>query len=109
MSPPIRPAASAFVPSMSLKAAIPSWASAVLSALHLRNPQPPHLTDSEWSAALDFCDRARLTLTLRDRARTHLPAGVKERPSRNAAQNVVRLERLLDLYRSLAHFQLVAM
>jgi hypothetical protein len=94
---------------MSPKAAIPPWASAVLSALHLRDPQQPRLTDAEWSAALDFCDRSRLTLTLRDRARAHMPAWVEERTSRNATQNAVRLERLLDLYRSLAHFQLVAL
>src|ERR1700730_16619498 len=109
MSRRIRSSASAFFPSMSLKAAIPPWASAVLSALHLRNPQPPRLTDSEWSSALDFCDRSRLTLTLRDRARAYMPAWVEERTSCNAAQNAVRLERLLDLYRSLAQFQLVAL
>ena len=94
---------------MSLKGAIPPWVLGVISALHLRDPRPLRLTDAGWAAALAFCDRARLTLTLRDRAQASMPAWVRERTARNAANNKLRLARLLDLYSSLAHFQFVAL
>jgi len=94
---------------MSLSGAIPPWASAVVAALHLRDPRPLRLSDADWFSALDFCDRARLTLTLRGRAPDSMPAWVQERTARNAANNALRLRGLLDLYRSLAHFQFVAL
>jgi MFS family permease len=81
----------------------PHWASAVLAALHLREPRfEPlrRLSQSDWHAALDFCDRSRLTLVLRDRAREHLPQWVRERTDRNAEKNRERLRRFHQVYRT---------
>jgi hypothetical protein len=83
----------------------PVWASAVMAALHLRDPQtaPLHnLNDADWQKALDFSDRSRLTLALRNRAREAMPEWVRVRADRNATQNRVRLEILRGVYRSLA-------
>src|SRR6185503_13290238 len=58
-------------------------------------PQALHtLNDSEWKAALDFTDRAGLTLILAATCGDHLPGWVRERTDRNLAGNAERLGRL---------------
>src|SRR5262245_11553775 len=77
----------------------------VMAALQLRQPRPEllrNMSDAEWRTALDFCDRSRLTLALRRRAREQMPAWVRERVDRNAARNCERLNRLRELYQTVA-------
>jgi MFS family permease len=71
----------------------------VLAALHLRQPRRPVLSDAEWRAALDYCDRARLTLAMRDAL---LPDWVRERIAADIAKNEIRLRNLEELYRTIA-------
>lgn len=88
------------------KCRLPRAAAAVLAALHLRDPRPENLrrlTDSEWRAALDFCDRSRLTLELRANARETMPDWVRDRTDRDAEKNLQRLARTECTYRALAH------
>jgi hypothetical protein len=76
-----------------------------MAALYLRDPQTEalcRLSDADWHKALQFCDRSRLTLALRNRAGKAMPEWVQKRTDRNAGQNRERLERLRRLYRSLA-------
>jgi hypothetical protein len=83
---------------------MPPWAAAILRALHFKHPDTTGLQtlrDEQWKAALDFCDRARLTLVLRDRARDAMPEWVRERTDRNAAKNRQRTGHLLNVYRTL--------
>ena len=48
-------------------------------------------SEPEWRDALDFCDRSKLTLSLREVVlREALPAWVVERLDRNAAGNLCR-------------------
>ena len=85
--------------------ALPHWASAAMDALHLRDPRTEPLgglSDADWRKALDFSDRSRLTLALRNRAREAMPEWVRARTDRNAAQNRDRLDRLCQVYRFLA-------
>jgi MFS family permease len=90
-------------------------AAAVLAALHLGEPRLDLLAslgEREWRAALDFADRSQLTLVLRGvalrdfglsgGARVAMPAAVRERLDRNAADNLERLRRTEELYRALA-------
>ncbi len=56
---------------------VPRFASAVLSALRFDNPDVSGLqllSSSEWTRALDFCDKAHLTLALNRVAGESLPA-----------------------------------
>lgn len=83
----------------------PVSATAVLSALHLREPRCEAfgcLSETEWRAALDFCDRSRLTLALREVARESMPDWVRERTDQNAVQNRERLKGIEQTYRELA-------
>jgi hypothetical protein len=75
-----------------------------MAALRLQDPQLEplrRLSDADWRKALEFCDRSRLTLALRNRAREAMPEWVRARTDRNAAQNQDRLERLCQVYRFL--------
>jgi len=77
----------------------------VLAALHFREPRHEtlgQLNDSQWRAALDFCDRSRLTLTLREAARPAMPGWVRERTDQDAARNAQRLLGIEATYRELA-------
>lgn len=87
------------------KCRLPRGAAAVFAALHLRDPRPEalaRLTESEWRAALDFCDRSRLTLELRASAREAMPAWVRDRTDRDAEKNLQRLAAIENTYRALA-------
>ncbi len=76
----------------------------MLASLHLAEPLAGplgRLKDSEWRAALDFCDRGRLTLALRESGGEVLPGWVRERLDRNARDYALRLQRIEALYRRL--------
>jgi predicted MFS family arabinose efflux permease len=84
---------------------LPASAAAVFAALHLREPLQSalaRLDDREWRQALDYSDRSRLTLVLRDAGREAMPEWVRERTDKNAAQNVLRLARIERTYIELA-------
>jgi MFS family permease len=77
----------------------------VLSALHVREPHRDalsRLNDTEWRAALDFCDRSRLTLALRECVREAMPDWVRSRTDQDAAKNLRRLAGIEQTYRELA-------
>ncbi len=84
---------------------LPGFARAVLAALDLRDPRRDalsRLSEGEWRAALDYCDRSRLTLALRHAARDAMPPWVRERTDQNAAANLLRLAALEAKYREVA-------
>ncbi|MGA3190002.1 MAG: nucleotidyltransferase family protein, partial [Bryobacteraceae bacterium] len=76
-----------------------------MSALQFSSPdfEPlRQLTGQEWKRALQFCDRAQLTLPLALRCREHLPDDVRERTDRNLAGNAERWQRIRAAYREVA-------
>jgi predicted MFS family arabinose efflux permease len=76
----------------------------VLAALHRTAPDLDGvrgLTAAEWDEALDYCDRARLSLVLDSVARDILPASIRARLDERAAKNAVRLRQFEELYREL--------
>ncbi|HEV3332314.1 MAG TPA: MFS transporter [Bryobacteraceae bacterium] len=76
-----------------------------MDALHLREQRIEpllQLSESDWRAVLDFCDRSRLTLPLRSRAREHMPEWVRERTDRDAEKNRERLRGIAEVYRTVA-------
>src|SRR5689334_18491867 len=78
---------------------------AVLRALHLDHPrfdELKKLTERDWRATLDYCDRARLTLWLRETAREFMPDWVRERVDEDAVKNLGRIAGIEALYRDLA-------
>ncbi len=84
---------------------LPPGVAAVMAALHLREPRPERLSrlaDAEWREALDFCDRSRVTLLLRGRARECMPEPVRERTDGASVKNRERLRRIFALYGTLA-------
>ncbi|HLK51613.1 MAG TPA: nucleotidyltransferase family protein [Bryobacteraceae bacterium] len=84
---------------------LPVSAAAALSALHLREPSHAaltHLNDAQWRAALDFCDRSRLTLALRQAVREAMPEWVRIRTDQDAAKNRTRVAGIEQTYRELA-------
>jgi predicted MFS family arabinose efflux permease len=84
---------------------LPASAAAVLAALHLREPRKHalgRLDDREWREALEYCDRSRLTLTLREAARDAMPEWARERTDNDAAKNLLRLASIQNTYRDLA-------
>lgn len=84
-------------------AKLPPGAAAVLGALHLDDPRTDalrRLGDRQWRDALEFCDRMRLTLYLRDTAPEAMPQWVRERTEKNAVYNLERRRRLEQLYRT---------
>lgn len=83
---------------------LPRGPAAALASLHLADPRPESLaalSDSDWRAALDFCDRSQLTLALRNVARNSMPPWVRERTDQDAAKNLQRLRVAEELYRTL--------
>jgi hypothetical protein len=77
----------------------------VLGALHLDDPNCAtlaHLSEREWRDALDYADRERITLALRDAARDSMPDWVRTRIDRDAAKNQVRQRCIASTYRDLA-------
>ncbi len=82
-------------------AGLPSSCAAILSALQFNQPDAEgvqRLTDDEWRAALDFCDRAQLTLVLQQRCGALLPAWVDQRVTGNIDANNRRCARLVEEY-----------
>ena len=80
----------------------PPHARAVLLALRFSDTDSTALAAldaAEWRAALDFADRAQLTLPL---ARFGLPVSVRERVAKNLADNAERFERTKTAYNEAA-------
>ena len=76
----------------------------MLAALHLTDPRQDalrQLTEIDWRGALEFSDRARLTLVLREVARDAMPPWVRDRVDENAAKWLIRRRSIEDLYRTL--------
>jgi len=76
-----------------------------MDALHLREPRTGtllRLSEADWRAALDFCDRSRLTLALRKRACEHMPEWVRQRTDQDAEKNCARLRGWQDVYQTVA-------
>ena len=77
----------------------------MLAALHLSEPRTDGLVlldEGQWRKALAFCDRSRLTLALREKARDAMPHWVRERTDENASNNRQRLTRIENDYRELS-------
>jgi hypothetical protein len=75
---------------------LPAGPAAALAALHFAEPRPEglaHLSEAERAEGLDFCHHAGLALLVRDIA--------PEATERDAANNLLRLHRLEETYRSL--------
>ena len=76
----------------------------MLAALHLSEPgldALAGLNDQQWREALDYSDRSRLTLALREAARHVMPPWVRDRTDRDAANHLLRLRGIEQLYRDL--------
>lgn len=76
----------------------------MLGALHLNEPEFGALTEGEWRAALDYADRERVTLVLRDAARAHMPASVRDRVDQDAAKNQVRQQGVVQTHGELSRW-----
>jgi hypothetical protein len=84
---------------------MPRHAGAVLGALHLDYPDLAtlaQLSEPEWRDALDYADRERITLALRDAARDAMPEWARARVDRDAAKNRTRQQGIDETYRDLA-------
>ena len=84
---------------------LPRHAAAVLAALHFPQPNTDLLTElseAEWRAALDYCDRSQLTLPLAEAAADVLPDWVRRRVEEDARKNCTRVRDLEKLYRTIA-------
>ena len=82
-------------------ALVPRHAAAVLSVLHLTRRDSEllrRLTEQEWRGALDYADRERLTLVLREAAQDVMPAWARERVDRNEEANRVRMQGIAATY-----------
>jgi predicted MFS family arabinose efflux permease len=78
---------------------------ALLSALHLRNPDTEELktfTDQQWGALLSFCETAHLTLSLAQLSIEGIPSWVSETLRANLADNALRVERIKATYQEAA-------
>ena len=76
---------------------LPRYAIAVLEALQFSGANQERLqslSESEWKAALAFCDSARLTLTLGRYCAAALPDWVRLRIARNYSGNALRFAAL---------------
>ena len=60
------------------------------------------MTENDWKKALDFCDRAQLTLSLGLTSREHLPESVRSRIDDNLAANSLRWDRVKAAYQEIA-------
>jgi predicted MFS family arabinose efflux permease len=86
---------------------IPRGPLAALAALRLDEPSLEALASldaREWDEALRFCDRAQLTLALREAARGAMPEAIRDRTDCDAAKATERRGRALGLYRDLARW-----
>ena len=84
---------------------IPSYARAVLGALQFGSPQPELLAatnEPDWRAALNWCDRTRLTLRLGLTTREYLPDWVRSRISSDFEKTARRWQRAKAAYREAA-------
>jgi hypothetical protein len=87
------------------KLRIPPEVKALLSALHLSEPDTRHLaelSDEEWTSLLAFCNIAHLTLPLAQLSTKGFPNWVIERLRANLADNALRFERVKSTYREAA-------
>ena len=83
----------------------PQHIRAVLSALTFSRGRPENLRsldDTAWSALLAYTDSTHLTLHLAARCRDFLPDWVRERVTKNLADNSVRFERIKSAYHEIA-------
>jgi hypothetical protein len=62
------------------------------------------LTDEEWRAALDYADRERLTLALRDASGSGIPGWVRDRLERNDFANRTRMAGVVATCRQIAEW-----
>jgi putative nucleotidyltransferase-like protein len=84
---------------------IPSYARAVMAALQFSPPRPTHFfgfSADDWTEALAFCDRARLTLPLALTSRQSLPEPIKARLDHNLTVNAERWLRMKATYEEIA-------
>ena len=72
--------------------------------MHLDDPDLGTLGEREWPAVLDYADRERVTLALRDTCRDRMPARVRDRVDLDAVKNQVRLEGIAETYRKLSEW-----
>jgi len=83
----------------------PGWMLALLSALHVSEPDLRQLTrlgDREWTSLLEFCEIAHLTLPLAQLPVNGFPRWVVTRLQTNLADNAQRFGRLKETYREAA-------
>lgn len=83
---------------------LPPGPRAVFSALHRSCPSFEglgRLTVEQWRDALDYCDRSRLTLVLREVAADLMPPDALQQVEDRAAKSAIRVARFEDLYREL--------
>lgn len=76
-----------------------------MAALHRSEPRTDgleKLNDREWQETLDYCDRSRITLALREASGAALPSKIRDCLDAKAARNAERMRRLEILYRELA-------
>lgn len=83
----------------------PQHVSALISALHFKDPRPESLhtlSDSEWRQLLAYSDLARLTLILGHGCQEYLPDWVQRRIAQNLADNAERVVRARVAYQEIA-------
>jgi hypothetical protein len=81
------------------------YAQAALDALHLSangSGSLCGLTDTDWEALLDFCDRTQLTLAFAQRCGERPPEWAKRRLERSLAQSAVRWSRIKSAFEECA-------
>jgi len=84
---------------------IPPEVSALLSALHLNEPDTTplmRLSNREWRDLLAFSDRAHLTLQIAQLTKDGFPDWVVERLGTNVVDNALRFERIKATYKEAA-------
>jgi hypothetical protein len=67
-----------------------------------RTSELREIPESDWNTLLPLTDRAHLTLPLGVRAMQHLPSWVRDRISRNLANNSIRHARIREAYENVA-------
>jgi hypothetical protein len=87
-------------------AAIPRYASALVSALNFRCPRPEvldTLDDSEWQQLLVFGDQMHLTIPLAQACGDYFPSWVRARVKQNIADNALRFQMIKNTYSEIAN------
>ncbi len=77
----------------------------MLSALNFSAPEPSDLRkipETDWDAAIAFCDSAGLTIPLHLRASEYLPPQIRSQTERKLQNNVERWSRLKQTYVGIA-------